>query len=99
MRPRCGRLMTPYEAVWGALLDDVMCGRPLGHNGQCRSVQAVSKERERYRANWPKYREKRQQRREMRRAQEKARDELAIIVRVAAKQARDRELAKRAVKW
>lgn len=41
MTPRCGRPLRRYEAVWGALLDDPVCGRPAGHSGQCRSVQAL----------------------------------------------------------
>ena len=34
---RCGRVMRRYESVHGALLDDLLCGRPAGHNGPCRS--------------------------------------------------------------
>ena len=87
--------MTPYEAVWGALLDPVVCGRPEGHAGGHRSVQALRKERERARATWPVYRKRRQQRR----AQERLRAQLIASVEAAAKQVRDRELATRQVNW
>ena len=59
--PRCGRVMLPYEGIGGALLDDVVCGRPEGHNGKCRSVQALDRARERDRARWPVVREQRRQ--------------------------------------
>ena len=35
--------MLRYEAVWGALLEDPVCGRPEGHSGQHRSVMAVQR--------------------------------------------------------
>jgi len=50
--PRCGRPMLGYEAVWGALLDEVTCGRPEGHNGPHRSVQALRKALEGERRTW-----------------------------------------------
>jgi len=59
VRPRCGHVMHPYEAVWGALLDDVLCGRPDGHNGRHRSVQSLDKER--LQRRWSRYSEKRKQ--------------------------------------
>jgi hypothetical protein len=34
--------MRRFEAVWGALLDDPVCGRPEGHSPPCRTVQAVA---------------------------------------------------------
>jgi hypothetical protein len=37
--------MRRFEAVHGALLEDPVCGRPAGHNGQCRSVLALEKQR------------------------------------------------------
>lgn len=58
---RCHAPMKGYEAVWGALLDGVICGRPTGHNGVHRSVQSLDKERSRRR--WERYSEKRQQKR------------------------------------
>jgi len=45
--PRCGRVLRRYEAVWGALLEDPVCGRPEGHNPPCRSAQAVAAARQR----------------------------------------------------
>ncbi len=83
--------MHPYEAVWGALLDPVVCGRPEGHAGRHRSVQAIRKERDRAREKWPVYRERRQQKRDAER--------LLASVEAAARQARDRDLATRKVKW
>jgi len=59
--PRCHAVMQAYEAVWGALLDDVLCGRPAGHNGKHRSVQSLDKERSKKR--WERYSEKRKQKR------------------------------------
>jgi hypothetical protein len=53
--------MQPYEGVWGALLDGVVCGRPAGHSGQHRSVQSLDHERSKRR--WERYNEKRQQKR------------------------------------
>ena len=38
--PRCGKPMTRYEASNGPMLEDAACGRPVGHHGPCRSVQA-----------------------------------------------------------
>lgn len=58
---RCHAPMQGYEAVWGALLDDVVCGRPGGHTGQHRSVQSL--DRERTKRRWERYSEKRQQKR------------------------------------
>ena len=37
--------MRRLEAVWGALLEDPVCGRPEGHNPPCRSVQSVQRAR------------------------------------------------------
>jgi hypothetical protein len=59
--PRCGHPIQGYEAVWGALLDQVICGRPAGHNGGHRSVQAL--ERERSKRRWERYSEQRKQER------------------------------------
>ena len=59
--PRCGQPIRGYEAVWGALLDDLACGRPAGHNGQHRSVQSLDRERSKRR--WEQYSEKRKQKR------------------------------------
>jgi hypothetical protein len=59
--PRCGRVMQRREATWGALLDEVTCGRPEGHNAPCRSVQAVAAAVERERRTWPAKRERRLQ--------------------------------------
>jgi hypothetical protein len=53
--------MLRFEAVWGALLEDPACGRPEGHNGPCRSVQAVAAAVERERRSWPAKRERRRQ--------------------------------------
>ena len=65
-------------------------------------MQAVRKERERYRERWPIYRKHRQQKRDaerLRGQQERLRDQLIASVEAAAKQARDRELATRKVNW
>jgi len=59
--PRCHAPMQGYEAIWGALLDGVVCGRPVGHNGKHRSVQSLDKERSKRR--WEQYSEKRIQKR------------------------------------
>ena len=59
--PRCYAPMQGYEAIWGALLDGVRCGRPAGHNGKHRSVQSLDKERSKRR--WEQYSEKRKQKR------------------------------------
>jgi hypothetical protein len=105
VKPRCGAEMTPYEAVWGALLDPVVCGRPEGHppapNGSPghRSVQAIRKERERARTNWPEYRRRRQEKRDKQRAQEQMRDRLIASVEAASKHARDMALRTRQVNW
>ena len=37
--------MRRLEAVWGALLEDPVCGRPEGHNPPCRSAQSVQRAR------------------------------------------------------
>jgi len=101
VRPRCGAEMTPYEAVWGALLDPVVCGRPEGHppapNGSPghRSVQSIRKERDRERERWPAYRERRQQKRDA----ERMRDQLIASVEAASKRARDMALRTRQVNW
>ena len=87
--------MHPYEACWGALLDDVLCGRPEGHNGRCRSRQAISKASERARKNWPEYRARRQERRRLQLIPDLLIDE----VEAAARQATEREMAKRTVNW
>lgn len=104
MKPRCGAEMTPYEAVWGALLDPVVCGRPEGHSGMHRSEQALRKERQRSIEKWPAYRQRRQAKRERIRALSKEHDELLRAqlmdaVRVAAKQAEDKAMAAREVTW
>ena len=44
MTARCGRVMRRYEAVHGALPEAPECGRPAGHNGPCRTVQAMARE-------------------------------------------------------
>jgi hypothetical protein len=41
MTPRCGVTMRRYEAVWAALLEDPVCGRPAGHAGKHRTVMGV----------------------------------------------------------
>ena len=46
MTPRCGRVMRRVEAVWGALPDEVTCGRPEGHNGEHRTVMGVRRKQE-----------------------------------------------------
>lgn len=68
LKPRCGRVMLGYEGVWGALLDDVVCGRPEGHSGMHRSVQSLDRARERNRLRWPATRKRRQAKREKMRA-------------------------------
>lgn len=95
MRPRCGTEMTPYEAVWGALLDPVVCGRPEGHTGVHRSVQAMRKERERERLRWKEYHRRSRARLE----QERVRAELMASVEAASKHARDMALRTREVNW
>ena len=99
MRPRCAVEMKPYEKVWGALLDPVVCGRPQGHTGMHRSVQAIRKERERARMNWPLYRQRRKERRARIREQERVRAELMVSVEAAAKHAREMALRTRQVNW
>ena len=87
--------MNPYEAVWGALLDPVVCGRPEGHTAQHRSEQALRKERDRARVRWAGYRKKRQQKRDA----ERMRDQLIASVEAASKRARDMALRSRQVNW
>ena len=99
MKPRCGAEMHPYEAVWGALLDPVVCGRPEGHIGSHRSVQSIRKERDRARENWPVYHQRRQAKRLRLREAKRMREELAASVEAASKTVRDRELATRQVNW
>jgi hypothetical protein len=82
--PRCHTPMQPYEGVWGALLDGVVCGRPAGHSGQHRSVQSLDRERSKKR--WERYSEQRQDRR--RRARLSLADQLAIAVCDASEEAR-----------
>jgi len=82
--PRCGAPMQPYEAVWGALLNDVTCGRPAEHNGVHRSVQSLDKERGKKR--WERYNEQRRERRI--RARLPLADQLAIAVADASEEAR-----------
>lgn len=89
--------MHPYEGVWGALLDEVLCGRPEGHNGQCRSRQAIARERERARGNWPKYREVRRLRR--RQEQLAARQQLFDMVEAVTRKVTERKMANRTVNW
>lgn len=60
--PRCGRVMLGYEGIWGALLDDVRCGRPEGHRGVCRSVQSLDREKVKTAARWPVYQARRRAR-------------------------------------
>ena len=55
--------MRRHEAAHGALLDDVLCGRPAGHNGPCRSPQSLAKALELDRKRWPAEHERRRQRR------------------------------------
>ena len=50
MTPRCGRPMQRYEACNGPMPEEPACGRPAGHNGRCRTVQALR--REGYRQAW-----------------------------------------------
>lgn len=83
---RCGRAMNKYEKIWGALLDDVLCGRPAGHKGQCRSGQAMERTRQRQRDRWPQTRERRNARRAFTRLP--VADQLAIAVADAAEEAR-----------
>jgi hypothetical protein len=78
--------MHKYEAAHGPLLDDVTCGRPEGHNGVCRSVQALEKARQYSQDNWPKYRVARNERK--RRSRLPLADQLAIAVADAAEDAR-----------
>jgi hypothetical protein len=107
VKPRCGRVMHRYEAVWGALLDDVTCGRPQGHNGQCRSRQSISKAQERSRHKWPEYRARTRQRKQLRAEEirpqvteaEEIRRQITESVQAAERQVRERELATRAVSW
>ena len=63
MSPRCGRPMLRFEAVWGPLLEDPVCGRPEGHNGVCRSTLALAKALEGDRKRWPRVRDRYQARR------------------------------------
>lgn len=91
--------MHPYEAVWGALLDPVVCGRPEGHTGSHRSVQAIRKERERARKNWPEYHRRRQEKRDKIRQQQRMLDDLFASVEAASKHARDMALRTRQVNW
>lgn len=101
MRPRCGREMHAYEGVWGALLDPVTCGRPQGHNGRCRSVQALRRTAERSRKDWPKIREERERLETLRNAQlrkirqDLLRRQLSEAVEMASRQAWEREMARR----
>lgn len=94
-KPRCGAAITPYEKVWGALLDPVVCGRPEGHLGVHRSEQSLRKERERNRVRWAEYSRRHRQRR----AQERMRAELIASVEAAAKHAKDMAMRTREVNW
>jgi len=85
-RPRCGVPIHPYEAVWGALLDDVVCGRPAGHNPPHRSVQAVAAAAERDRARQPAASARRREKRKL--ARLPLADQLAIAVADASEDAR-----------
>jgi hypothetical protein len=78
--------MRKFEAVHGPLLDDVVCGRPEGHNGRCRSEQSMEKQRRYDRDNWPKYSRVRNERRRL--ARLPLPDQLAIAVAEAAEDAR-----------
>lgn len=95
MKPRCGAEMHAYEAVWGALLDPVLCGRPEGHVGRHRSEQAIRKERDRGRRKWAEYSRLRRQRA----AQERMRAELVAAVEASAKHAKDMAMRTREVNW
>ena len=79
MMPRCGRPMQRREAIWGAQPETPVCGRPEGHNGQCRSVAAV---RRKHAADNARLRRRRRSRRLHAR--------LAPVVEQAAAQARER---------
>lgn len=65
--PRCGRVMRKYEAAHGPLLDDVVCGRPEGHNGLCWSEQAIANRRQYGREHWAEYNRRRKERRKLKR--------------------------------
>jgi len=93
--------MLAYEGIWGPLLDPVTCGRPQGHNGQCRSVQAIRRTLERARKDWPKIREERERLETLRNAQlrkirqDLLRKQLSEAVEKASQQAWEREMARR----
>lgn len=94
--------MHAYEAIWGALLDGVTCGRPEGHNGRCRSVQAVLRSKERSRKGWAEEQARAEKMREdyIRKMRgDRIRSELFAAVEAAAKAAEAREMAKSAVSW
>ena len=59
LAPRCGKAMRLVEAAWGALPEGLRCGRPAGHNGPCRSPQALAKAAGYERRTWPARRERR----------------------------------------
>ena len=93
--------MLGYEGIWGALLDPVTCGRPEGHNGRCRSVQAIRRATERSRKDWTKIRDEQEQLETLRNAQlrkirhDLLRRQLSEAVEKASRQAREREMARR----
>lgn len=42
--PRCGKRLSRRERSGGpAVIEDPECGRPIGHNGRCRSEAAVAR--------------------------------------------------------
>lgn len=94
--------MHAYEAIWGALLDGVTCGRPQGHNGRCRSVQAVLRSKERSRKGWAEEQARVAKMRDehiRKMRDDRIRGELFAAVEAVSKAAEAREMAKRAVNW
>jgi hypothetical protein len=78
--------MLKYESAHGPLLEDVVCGRPEGHSGTCRSVQALDKARQYQRDHWPEQGRKRRERRRL--ARLSVADQLSVAVADAAEDAR-----------
>ena len=91
--PRCGRVLKPYEGVWGALLGDVRCGRPEGHRGVCRSVQLLERERQMHQLRQPQVNARRKAER-ARVSRERLMADLAAAVEQASAQARFRALGR-----
>jgi len=58
---RCGRVMRRYEKVHGALPEAPECGRPAGHNGPCRSVLAMVRDRPKMLARQAVFRRRRRE--------------------------------------